>query len=294
MTELIDRADVEHVLRDPRYLVPEADAAAARPMARFRSRASRFANGPTHELRRARLEELLELLDPHELAAAVAARTRAQIAVSSHADGASDDGPGVTAAEVVAPDVAAIARCVPVAALAERLGFDRPDDMPPLVAVVAAPYATGADSDAADVAITRLLEAAPQRPAVATQAPDSLDRRSGDGLDDAALRVQLLVQAFAATAALVEGAVLRAVTSPAAATEELLAVTLRDDPPVRLTRRVDPDGEVVAVRLDGPDRDERTGGAVRSLAFGAGRRACPAERLAVAMAGAIIEELRAC
>ncbi len=102
------------------------------------------------------------------------------------------------------------------------------------------------------------------------------------------------MQAFAATAALVEGAVLRAATTPAAATDELLAVTLRDDPPVRLTRRVGPDGDLVTVRLDGPDRDARTGDAARTLAFGAGRRACPAERLAMAMAGAIVEELRAC
>ena len=123
-------------------------------------------------------------------------------------------------------------------------------------------------------------------------------RRDSSGadheLDDDDLRVQLLAQAFAATAALVEGAVLRAATTPAAATDELLAVTLRDDPPVRLTRRVGPDGDVVTVRFDGTDRHARTGDAARTLAFGAGRRACPAERLAVAMAGAIVEELRAC
>ena len=288
MTELIDGADVERVLRDPRYLVPEADAAAARPMARFRSRASRFVDGPTHVRRRARLVELLELLDPEELAAAAAARTRGLIAAAMPADGDSGDEPGVAA-----PDVAAIARRVPVAALAERLGFDRPDDVPPLVAVVAAPYASAADSDAADAAIVRLLAASPRRPAAATRAADNLDDESDD-LDDGALRTQLLVQAFAATAALVQGAVLRAATTPAAATDQLLAVTLRDDPPVRLTRRVGPDGDVVTVRLDGPDRDARTGDVPRTLAFGAGRRGCPAERLAVAMAGAIVEELRAC
>ena len=183
---------------------------------------------------------------------------------------------------------------MPVASLAEQLGFDRPDDLPPLVAVVAAPYASGVDSDAADAAIVRLLAAAPRRPAAATRAAEHLDDGTDDELEDGALRVQLLVQAFAATAALVEGAVLRAATTPAATTEEVLAVTLRDDPPVRLTRRVRPDGDVVAVRLDGPDRGARTGDAARTLAFGAGRRACPAERLAMAMAGAIVEELRAC
>ena len=290
MTELIDRADVDRVLRDPRYLVPETDTAAARPMARFRSRASRFVNGPTHDRRRARLEELLGLLDPDELAAAAAARTRELIAASAPADGDSD------AAEYgeAAPDVAAIARRVPVASLAELLGFDRPDDLPPLVAVVAAPYASGVRIDAADAAIVRLLAAAARRPAAAMRAAKHLDDGTDDEPEDGALRVQLLVQAFAATAALVEGAVLRAATTPAATTEEVLAVTLRDDPPVRLTRRVRPDGDLVAVRLDGPDRGARTGDAARTLAFGAGRRACPAERLAMAMAGAVVEELRAC
>jgi hypothetical protein len=290
MTELIDRADAERVLGDPRYLVPEADAAAARPMARFRSRASRFVNGPTHERRRARLIELLGLLDPDELAAAAAARTRALLAIA----GPPDRHPHATEPGIAAPDVAAIARRVPVASLAERLGFDRPDDVPPLVAVVAAPYASGADSDDADAAIARLLAAAPRRPAAATRAADGLDGGSDDDLDDAALRVQLLVQAFTATAALVEGAMLRSARTPAAATDELLTATLRDDPPVRFTRRVGPDGDVVTVRLDGTDRDARTDGAARTLAFGAGRRACPAERPAVAMAGAIVEELRAC
>ena len=77
---------------------------------------------------------------------------------------------------------------------------------------------------------------------------------------DAELRVQLLVQACTATALLVEGAVRRAATEPAATTTaELLAATLRDDPPVRLTRRVDPDGASVVLRFDGADRDGSTG-----------------------------------
>ena len=299
MTELIDRADAERVLRDPRYLVPEADAATPRPMARFRSRASRFVNGRPHERRRARLVELLELLDPDELAAASAARTRTLIAAATpdDRDRDPDTDPDVHP-DPAALDVAAIAHRVPVASLAQRLGFDRPDDAPALVAAVAAPYASGDDSDAADAAIARLLAAAP-RSTVAPRAAERLRAGCDDDaldaeLDDAALRVQLLVQAYAATAALVEGAVLRAATAPAASTDELLALTLREDPPVRLTRRVGTDGDVVTVRLDGTDRHARTGGAARTLAFGAGRRACPAERLAVAMAGAVVEELRAC
>jgi hypothetical protein len=275
MTDLIDRADVEHVLRDPRFTVPEAVADAARPMARFRSRASRFANGSTHERRRAHVLDLLGQLDERRLEAEAAVRTRALIAGAAHGD----------------LDVAGIARLVPVACLAGQLGFVEPDAAPRLVAEVVTAYAEGSESDAADAAIERLLAAAPRRAAGATRPVNH-----GVGADDdAVLRVQLLVQAHTATAALVEGAVHRAATAPATATTaELLAATLRDDPPVRLTRRVDPGGAVVVLRLDGADRDRGSGRPPRTLAFGAGPRACPASGPALAMAGASVEEVRAC
>ena len=187
--------------------------------------------------------------------------------------------------------MAGIARQVPVACLAGQLGFAEPDEAPRLVGEVARTYADGAESDAADAAIGRLLATAPSqadgapRPAGSAGGPD----------EDAELRVQLLVQAHAATAALVEGAVRRAATAPAAVTTaELLAATLRDDPPVRLTRRVDPDGAVVVLRFDGADQDAGPGRPPRTLAFGAGSRACPASGPALAIAAAIVEEVRAC
>ena len=121
MTDLIDRADVERVLRDPRFTVPEADVDAGRPMDRFRSRASRFANGATHERRRAHLVDLLGRLDDRRLEADAAARTRALIA-----------------GRPIDLDVAGIARQVPVACLAGQLGFAEPDEAPRLVAEVAA------------------------------------------------------------------------------------------------------------------------------------------------------------
>ena len=274
MTDLIDRADVERVLRDPRFTVPEASADAGRPMGRFRSRASRFANGATHERRRAHLVDLLDRLDDRRLEADAAARTRALIGGASRAD----------------LDVAGIAREVPVACLAGQLGFAEPDEAPRLVGEVARTYADGAESDAADAAIGRLLATAPSRDDGAPLASP------GGGPDeDVELRVQLLVQAYAATAALVEGAVRRAATAPAVATTaELLAATLREDPPVRLTRRVDPDGAVVVLRFDGADRDAGPGRPPRTLAFGAGSRACPASGPALTIAAAIVEEVRAC
>jgi hypothetical protein len=260
MTEdIIDRSDVERVLTDLRFEVPEADAAAIAPAERLRSRTSRFTNGTVHDERRRRLEQLLAGLDPDALATAAASRTRLM----------ANDGAGVDE----------IAAHVPVACLAEALGFDEPDTLPPLVAVLAEHYPTGGSSDAADAAAVRLLAAAPR--------PDATEH------DDDALRVQLLVQASAATAGLVVGAMRRQATSEASVpTSELLTETLRDAPPVRQTRRIAPDGHLMVLRLDGPDRespDDRP----RTLAFGAGPRACPAPHHALAIAAAIVDGLRA-
>lgn len=271
MTEIIERAEVARILADPHFLVPEADAAATSSFDRFRALASRFANGASHEARRGRLERMLAALDPDELAESATAHTRNALAVR--------------ATERV--DVASIARSVPVASLAAALGFRDPESLPPLVAAIAGRYAGGAATDATadDLAIVRLLAAAPR-----------------DADDDArALRVQLLVQAFAATAALVEGAMQKLEASVAVApsstggptTRDLLLTTLRDESPVPITRRVGPDGAVVVLRLDGPDGES---GALRAepriLAFGAGPRACPASHHALAIAAAIVDELR--
>ena len=262
MTEdIIDRSDVERILADLRFEVPEADAAATAPAERLRSRTSRFTNGTVHDERRRRLEQLLTGLDPDALAIAAASRTRRM----------ENDGAGIDE----------IAAHVPVACLAEALGFDEPDTLPPLVAMLAEHYPTGGSSDAADTAAVRLLAAAPR--ADATGHDDDAD----------ALRVQLLVQASAATAGLVVGAMRGHATSEASVpTFELLTATLRDAPPVRQTRRIAPDGHGVVLRLDGPDR-ESPADRPRTLAFGAGPRACPAPHHALAIAAAIVDGLRA-
>jgi hypothetical protein len=241
--------------------VPEADAAATAPAEHLRSRTSRFTNGTVHDDRRRRLEHLLAGLDTDALATAATSRTRRMASAGAGID--------------------EIAAHVPVACLAEALGFSEPDTLPPLVALLAEHYPTGGSSDAADAAAVRLVAAAP--PADATGHDDDAD----------ALRVQLLVQASAATAGLVTGAMRRHATSEASVpTSELLTETLRDAPPVRQTRRIAPDGHSVVLRLDGPDRespDDRP----RTLAFGAGPRACPAPRHALAIAAAIVDGLRA-
>jgi cytochrome P450 len=277
MDDVLDRREVARILDDRRFTVPEADAAGTNPMERFRARVSRFANGPAHERRRRTLECLLARLDPAELATDAARRTRAFVAEAGAA------GPGG-----IGPDVARVARAVPVACLAARLGFDRPDDLPVLVAAVAPSYASGVATDAADASVRRLLAAAPAHD----------DRqREGAPHDEGAreLAVQLLVQAHAASAGLIEAAMRGARTAPAGVpTSDLLAIVLRDAPPVRSTRRVAPDGTVLTLHLGGSDAEAGLGHPLRALAFGAGPRACPAQDLALAIAGAIVDELRAC
>jgi hypothetical protein len=261
MTEIIERAEVAQILADPRFLVPEADASAATPFDRFRALASRFANGAPHDRRRGRLDELLESIRPAELAELAATRTREALERGA--------------------DLALVARQVPVATLATALGFSEPDSLPSLVAQVTGRYASGTATDAAaeDSAIEHLLAATPP------------------GADDEApvLSVQLLVQAHAATAGLVEGAMrrLEASVDPLPSTRELLHATLRDESPVPLTRRTAPDGTLVVLRLDGPDTDaEARGVDPRTLAFGAGPRGCPAPHHALAIAAAIVDEFR--
>ena len=100
------------------------------------------------------------------------------------------------------------------------------------VRIVAAAYQPGTDAAGADEALARLIERLP----------------AGDE-EAVAQHVALLVQACEATAALIRG----------------------DDPPVRSTKRLDPDGNVVIVGLEGRP-------------FGEGRRSCPGKHHALALA----------
>ncbi|HET6673474.1 MAG TPA: hypothetical protein VFG92_08875 [Agromyces sp.] len=266
MIEITDRADVARILADPRFLVPEADAAAETSFDRFRAGVSRFVNGAVHEERRARLEAMLATLDPRMLSEDAAARTRRMLDAN--------DRPGATL-------TADAAHHVPVATLARALGFRHPDGASRLVARIAGRYPTGRPTDAGDAAAE-------------DSAIERLRATSGAEGGEADLRVQLLVQAHAATGALVIGAMRRLAASgdSGATTHDLLHQVLRDDPPVPSTRRVGPDDPTVVLRLDGPDRDTVAGHERRVLAFGVGPRRCPAPYHAVAIAGAIVDELR--
>lgn len=274
MTDVTERSEVERILEDPAFAAPEADAASRRPADRFRAVVSRFANGATHAARRRRLEALLAQVDVDDLAADAASRVTAMRPA----------GAGEVAARV------------PVACLAAQLGFADPGAMPAPVAALAAYYPTGGPSGPADAAATRLLQAARAGHEQTDDVRTGSDAGDGAGVDrdqDAALRVQLLVQAHAATAGLIAAALrLPAARDADVPTSDLLARVLRDAPPVRQTRRIAPDGEVLVLHLDGPDHDSPHD--PRTLAFGAGPRACPADAHALAIATAVVDEVRAC
>jgi cytochrome P450 len=108
-------------------------------------------------------------------------------------------------------------------------------------------------------------------------AVDHLVRACGGVWDETtAARIGLLVQACDATAGLARNAMRRPATDEP---DETVAATLREDPPVRATRRIR-DGEPVAVELT-------------ALPFGSGPHACPGREHAVAIACGIVERHRA-
>lgn len=260
-----DPQAVRRILSDRLHRVPEADAASATATERLRAATSRFVNGAVHDARRERLELRLAALDPADLARTAARRTHAARRADA-ARRAAVPGPAAT---------------VPVATLAEHLGFDTPDELPPLIAEIAAVYATGfppgAVSDSGDAATGRALAAAPD--------------------PDPALAVQLLVQAHLATSALIDGA-LRAISEdPGLTTRAALVRALRLDPPVPATRRLRPDGTLLVLRLGGAgaDQDRHEDAAedpAGSIAFGAGPRSCPAPAHALAIAAAVVDGIR--
>lgn len=169
-------------------------------------------------------------------------------------------------------------RGVPTEVLAAALGVPAPVT---LVEAVAAGYLSGEETPAADAAVAELVRLAGDAPSAITD-------------------LTLLLQAHAAT----EGLIANALTHEhAAESEGLLRETLRHDPPLKATRRVDraTGAEVVidlvaanrdpAVFAD-PERFDPARGESPHLTFGHGVRPCPASVHALALAAGVLDALR--
>lgn len=234
-------------LADPGLVVPPVLSESAPGGIRWlRASVARFSSGEPHLRRRSLAQSLLSTLDTAELRDSAFDRTSA---VLRFAAGGQVD------------LMNAVARAVPVGVLARALGID--SDVTADVAVVSRAYHPHVEPEpAADEAVTRLVDAC------------------GGMTDEAtAARIGLLVQACDATAALVGNAVLSRAGSDRAP-EESVVSSLREDPPVRRTRRlVVATGSVVAVDLsDHP--------------FGAGPHSCPGHEQAIAIAAGILDAVR--
>ncbi|MBO8186674.1 isocitrate lyase/phosphoenolpyruvate mutase family protein [Streptomyces spirodelae] len=284
--------DVRAALADP-HLVPELPAAAegwreGASMAWLRDSVSRFSSGEAHVRRRALVEAELRRVDPAALRRAVA------------------EEPGASGQDV---------RRQVVRALAGELGLREPGAVAEAVSVVAGVYFGGTDA-AADAAVAQLVELLGDAP-LGEHEPS----RGEGGLEVTAARICLLVQACDATASLVRHAA--AADDGARPVEELLAETLRRDPPVRVLRRVAAratrvagrelaEGDVVLLDVATASREEGAGGeesggrggaahgggsagfheATVPLAFGARPRECPGREHASALAAGLLRPVR--
>jgi cytochrome P450 len=245
-----DPAQVRAILADPDYRVPDPGRGApSGTLAWLRQNVARLSNGADHERRRELAEDLLRCVDPAVLRAGARDATNAAI------DGAA--GRPFDAMTLVA-------RQVPVRVLATALDVAHPEQATGQLAGVAAAFLPGTiDRGTADGSVARLAELLPA-------GPD----------EQVAARIGLLVQAYEATAGLIGNAVAAAMTAAAPqAAAGAVAQAVRSNPPVRLTRRVTPSGETIALDLTAA-RDDPAG----HLAFGSGLRACPGAAHACALA----------
>ncbi len=275
-------AEIRAVLADPRFTVePVPRPPFALTVAWLRGAVGRFAEGALHAERRAEGEAVLAGLDPDAL--------RAEAFRFASRD---------TGGHPCPPEPA------PVLVLAVALGV-RAEDGPEAVEAVAAiapAYLPGpgagpdeTDVAAADAGLARLSRL------LGDPAPERLAVVAG-----------LLAQAYGPMTGLVRGALAAARAGFAAGSgdgeprtagawtaRELLDETLRRDPPVRTLRRRAPgDGRIVVLDVAAAGRDPetprgpdlaRTGDEPEFLTFGAGPRACPGRRVALALAAGTIE-----
>jgi cytochrome P450 len=264
--EISDADDVRAVLGDPAFLVPAAPdvPSGAGGMAWLRATVGRFCNGEAHERRRALGVAELAGLDPAALESDAAARAAQLLATTGRK-------PFDLMARIARPAVAEV--------LAEALGLTRVAASD--VALAARFYPHTARDKKADAALERLVAAC-----------------GGAHDEHTAARIGLLLQACEATAGLAANALVALLSGArSGALAELVAATLRDDPPVRVTRRVAgqaahaagadiPAGTVVTLDLTAARDDQ--------LPFGAGPRRCPGREQALALATGIVTACSTC
>lgn len=260
-THSFDRlADIEAALADPRLIpVPPATTGPVGGMAWLRASVARFASGAVHAERRRVVEAELAGLDPAMLRALAAAWR---------------------------PDVDDRRRVV--GALAEALDIEEPAAVAERIPVVADNYFGDTDSIAeADDAVKWLLG----------RLGPTVEQTDEAGLELAANRTGLLVQACDATATLIANARKALGTDKAAPSiAAVLADTLRHDPPVRVMRRVAAqpthvgqsaiaEGDALLLDIAAAAADPQT---VEPLTFGAPPRVCPGRDHALALAAGVL------
>ncbi|WP_433511410.1 cytochrome P450 [Nonomuraea sp. CA-143628] len=170
---------------------------------------------------------------------------------------------------------------VPTAVLGAALGITDEKRLTGAVTAAATGYLSGEAGPEADAAVAELVE---------------LLSGAGDPIPG----LTILLQAHAATTALITNALTHA--EPGDDTDGLLHETLRHDPPLKASRRLDRrTGEEVTIDLvaanrdpavfQQPERFDVSRGATPHLTFGSGVRPCPASAHALALAAGVLEAI---
>jgi len=257
--------EIERILADPGYEVPAAPPGVA-GLAWLRAAVSRFVDGEPHARRRALVVAELAALGPEALRRDARSRTEAAL---DRAAGRIDV-------------MAAVARRVPLAALASGLGVgaNKLDAAVTDAVIVGPAYLSGDGGAEVDTAVERL------RALFARARADGPVTASAEPAEASAAAIAVLAQACEATAALIGNALVLAAgaRNPRRSVEALVDETLRRASPIRVMTRVSPQGERVLLDLDAAVAD-------RPLAFGGGRRQCPGDAHALALAAGVLEPL---